>query len=324
MLAGLRLLLVLGLVRLRRRAVVRGAAALVGLRRDRRGRVPRQRDRVDSRRLEDREIEVDVRADRILVPARDEIEILSVGRPGGIRIDSAAVADARQFAGRNFVEREVAPAVDRGQAQREPAPVRRKRLIMDFREFILRDLLRRSAVGADDPEPMGAIRECQHFPIGREDRRIEVALGERGEDSFRPSLRRPNRDLLPAARIGGVGDGPPVRRPGGVVFVDALCARQIARRAVLSRYAEDIAARREQRALAVRRQREIHLLCGVGRANLTLDVGHAWASTQTVVGEQDGNFLEVLARANPADRACLPAGRRWHRRPTPGNRCRNR
>ena len=177
-LAGLRLLLMLGFVRLRRRRVVRGAAALVGLRCDRRGRIACQRDRVDSRRFEDREIEVDVRADRILMPARDEIEILSIGRPGGICIDSAAVTDSRQFAGGNFVEHEVAPAVDRRQAQREPAPVRRKCLIMDFGEFILRDLLRRSAVGADDPEPVGAIRESQHFPIGREDRRIKVALGE--------------------------------------------------------------------------------------------------------------------------------------------------
>ena len=63
-LAGLLLLLVLGLVGRWRRAIVRGAAALVGLRRDRRGRVACQRDRVDSERLENGKIELDVRTHR--------------------------------------------------------------------------------------------------------------------------------------------------------------------------------------------------------------------------------------------------------------------
>ena len=86
-----------------RRTVVRGAARLVGHWRDRRGRVPRQRYRVDSRRLQNREIELNVRSDGILVAARCEIQILSVGRPCGIRIDPAAVSQTGQFFRRQFV-----------------------------------------------------------------------------------------------------------------------------------------------------------------------------------------------------------------------------
>ena len=102
-----------------------------------------------------------------------------------------------------------------------------------------------------------------------------------------------------------------------MVLVDAGCAGQIARRTVLSGHAEDVAARREQRPLTVRRQREIHLPRGVRCANLTLDVRHAAASTRTVVREQDGNLLEVLARqiqsvklASLLEGDCIAAQRR--------------
>ena len=294
-LAGLGVLLVLGLVGPRRRTVVGRATALVGLRSDRRGRVPCQRDRVDSRRLEDRKIELNVRSNRVFVAARREIEILSIGRPRGIRIDSGAVSDARQFARRDFVQSEVAPAADCRQAQREPAPVRRKCLIVDFREFVLRDLLRLSAIGANDPKPVGAIRECQRFSIGGENRPIKVAFRKRREDFLRPSFRRTNRDLLSAARIGGIRDHAAVRRPGGMVFVRALRVRQIARRAVFCRYAENIASRREQRALAVWREREIDLPCGINCADFALDVANVATSARTIVRDRDGNFLEPLA-----------------------------
>src|SRR6202020_2895890 len=110
---------------------VRGAARLVGHWGDRRGRIPRQRYYVDSRRLQNREIELNVRSDRILVAARCEIQILSVGRPYGIRIDLTAVSQTGQFFRPQFVQHEVAPAAPRRQTEGEPAPVRRGGLVVD-------------------------------------------------------------------------------------------------------------------------------------------------------------------------------------------------
>ena len=256
----------------------------------------RQRDRIDARGLHRGEIEFEIGHRRRLVAVGDEVEVLAIGRPDRAIIDLAAIAEPRRAPRGDLVEIEIPPAVGRAHAIGDPAPVGREALVVDLAQLVLRDLLRRRAGGADDPQRMRAIAERQRLAIGREGRAIKIATGEMGQQPFGAPFRRADRDLLVAVGIGGIGDQLAVGRPGGMVFIDARRAGQVARRAVFGRHAEDIAARRKQRPLAVGRQRIVELAGGIAEAQRALDVGDARAGAGIVVGHGHRHFAELLAR----------------------------
>ena len=81
-----------------------------------------------------------------------------------------------------------------------------------------------------------------------------------------------------------------------MVLVGALGAGQVPRGAALRRHAEDIAARREQGALAVGRQGVVDLLRRIDVADLILDVGDVGAGARIVVRHVDRHLAHLFAR----------------------------
>ena len=231
------------------------------------------------------------------MPAGDEVQVLSVRRPGRPEVDARAVAQPRGPGGGQFVEIEVAaPVAGRREAEGQPASVGREGLVVDLALLVLRDLPGRTAVGAHGPQAVLAVAERQGLAVGRKDRAVEIALGERGQQPFGSAFRRANGDLRRAAGVGRIGDGLAVGRPGGMILVDPLRSGQIAGGAVFGRHAEDVAARREQRALAVGGERVVHLPGRVAGADLALDGGDVRAGARIVVGQIDLNLAHLLAR----------------------------
>ncbi len=165
---------------------------------------------------------------------------------------------------------------------------------MDLVPGVLGDHLRRPAVDADGPELVLAVAERQRLAVGREGRTVEVALGEVGQHALGAALGRAHGHLLGARGIGGVGDQLAVRRPGRMVFVGGFGRGQVARGAVLGGHAEDVAAGREQGALAVGGQSVIDDLGRVGVADLVLGLDQTRAGAGVVVGHMDLDLAQLL------------------------------
>ncbi len=225
-----------------------------------------------------------------------EVQVFAVRRPCGVGVDLVALAQARDVSGREFLQVQVATAADGGHAERQPSAVRRKGLVVDLTELVLSDQPGRAAVGAHRPQSVRAVGEGERLAVGRENRAVQVAIGERGQHLLGTAFGGSSGDLRIAADIGGVGHRLAVGRPSRVVLVDARRGRQVARGAVLGRNAEDVAAGGKQRAPAIGRQREVDLLRGIGFADGILHVRDARSQARIVVGHRDRHFLQLLAR----------------------------
>ena len=154
---------------------------------------------------------------------------------------------------------------------------------MDFPLTVLRHAPGFGAVGGDQPKVVVAVRHRQRASVRGPHRRVVEAGGEMGDQRFRPAGGRTDRDLLFAAAIGGVGQRPPVRRPGRMVLVGVAGAGNVADRAVLGRHRDDVAARRERGPAAIGRQGVVHPLRGVGGAYHARRLGPARGGARAVV-----------------------------------------
>ena len=254
-----------------------------------------QRQGVDAERLEEREVELRVGRHRVFVPVGDEVEVLAVRREGRAEVDAGAVSHLGELGGGDLVEVEIAPATVGGQAEGEPAAVGREHRIVNLGQLVLHHFLGRAAGDRDQPELVRAVAGRDRLAVGREHRAVEIALLEMRQHRLGAALGRADGDLLRAADVGGVGDGAAVRRPGGVVLVDALGAGEVAGGALLGGDAEDVAAGGEQRPLAVGGEGEVHVAGGVGVADLIGDVGDVDAGAGIVVGDVGVDRVQLFA-----------------------------
>jgi hypothetical protein len=92
---------------------------------------------------------------------------------------------------------------------------------------------------------MIAVGEGELLAVGRPQRRIQKAGREVRQDPLGTALGRTNRDLMIACDVCSVSNGSAVGRPARMILIRVAGARKIARRTILRRYAEDVAARRE-------------------------------------------------------------------------------
>ena len=125
------------------------------------------------------------------------------------------------------------------------------------------------------------------FGIGRPLRRILVGVRAGGElPGCAAAVLRSHPDLVLARLIAHERDPSAIRRPGGAALVDAGRLGEIAGRPVLGRHGEDVAARPDDRAGAIR--------CDVVGGDLLAHILDAAAADGEVLLDFDGNFLGLL------------------------------
>ena len=143
---------------------------------------------------------------------------------------------------------------------------------------------------------MLVVGERQPLAVGRPERCIEEAACEMRQDALGAAFGRSHRELLLAGDVGGVGDGLAVRRPARVVLVGVRGLGQVAGVAVLGRQREQVATRREHRAVAVGRDVVIGGLRAVLLADRALCVHPARTGARAVVRHRDVEIVQLLGR----------------------------
>ena len=164
--------------------------------------------------------------------------------------------------------------------------------------FVVGVLVERFWIAAGDtqpPQPVIGVGESELLAVRRPQRRVEEPAGEMRQYFFRAALGRPHCDLLPARHVRGVGDRGTIRRPGRMVLIGIACRREIAGGAVFRRHGEDVAARAQHRALAVRRNIVIRVVCRIHIPDRVIRVHRARQPARAVIGDRERQLAQRLA-----------------------------
>ncbi len=167
-------------------------------------------------------------------------------------------------------------------------PARRPGVVLDLAARRVDDLRQRLVGDLHDVDAAVLVAERDPRPVRRPGRRVAERLAALRERlRLAGAVLRDDVELVLARHVGHEGDAPAVRRPPRPLVVRPRRARQVARRPLLDRRGEDVAARREQRPLPFRAQLDV--------ADLRADRDAAGPARQTIVGHRDGDRRRLAA-----------------------------
>ena len=148
--------------------------------------------------------------------------------------------------------------------ERQVAAAGRPDVVAQRPARLVGDVDDRLRLDVDDVQPAVLVAEGQVLPGGRPLRRVAHRLPAAGELlRLAGAVLRDQVDLVLAARVRDVRDAAAVGRPARPLVVRAGAAGEVARRAVLDRGREHVAARHEEGPLPLRA--ELRVLDEVGR-----------------------------------------------------------
>ncbi len=278
---------------LRRRRLLLGGRLLrlllVALRQEERRAVLGEDRHVDARRVRVDVVELEAAKREIEVAVGDEVEVAS------LRIEDRL--DLVRQPARQLHVLAVRERVDPDGRVLRLGDLRVGDPLRVGRPDVVRDVVSRAAVDVDDlsgvdldvAEPLVLVAEGELGRVGRPDggERPAAEVSRHLSLGAGPVLR-PHVEIVVAAAVAVVGDPPPVGRPRRVALPDAGAVGEVSHLALLARDGEELAARREDRARAGRRD--------VGRVDVVLDVLEVGHRLRRVAVDADRHALVAPRR----------------------------
>src|SRR5205085_1596514 len=215
-----------------------------------------QGDRVDVGLAVEGVVELDGRNLRRELAVAQVVEVIARGVPRGVLRVEEADGDGVQLIVRGAPDVDARVVVRARHAEGEEVALRRPDVVANLAAPRIDDLRELAVVEREDEYLAVLVAEGDARAVGGPFGRVPHGVAARGDllGGLRAVLLH-DPDFFLAALVGDEGDARAVGRPARPLVVRAAGVGQVARRAVLDRRGEDVAARAEQGALAFRAER---------------------------------------------------------------------